>query len=316
MSESAMTPAHRFTVGGALGFGFEVLRARPVAVLTLLGLQTLIYLALTMVQYGVMGPIAREGLLLAEAGNMGGAFALNMRLSGFSSLFSLISAPLWLWIEAVWLVLLMSGRFTLWPGWGSLGRLTLSYVIIFGVFFAFFVVLTFMIATGLVVFALVQESGGDPVMAGVVSAALGLILLVLVLVGFALLSGLPAHSVTGRLDIGQAVSTAWRHLGRVCVAWLVFMLVYTLIMAVTYGAYAINFMDEFRAMMETISAQTQDPFLMLRVYAETMPSGRDLLMLVLNTAPAMLISSAIMMIGRGISSKLALSMPEPEKKAD
>ncbi len=316
MTDMATTPAHRFTVGGALGFGFGVLRARPGAVAFLLVLQAVVFAALMAVQYGLMGRMAREGLMLAEAGDMVEALALNMRLSGFSSLFSVISAPLWLWLEAVWLVLFMSGRFTLWPGWGNLGRMTLGFIVIFGVYFAALIVLVIVMTTSLVGVALVQESGGDPAGIGVIALVLGLILFGLMLAGLALFTALPAHAVTGRFDIGQAVSTAWRHLVGVCIAWLVFFLVYLLAMAVFYGVYTVNFMDEVLAMMETISTRTEDPFIMMRLYAETLPTDQDLPWMGLTSASVMLIMGVIMLMGRGVSAKLALAMPAPSEKAD
>ncbi|EAP91339.1 hypothetical protein OA2633_04156 [Oceanicaulis sp. HTCC2633] len=316
MTDMATTPAHRFTVGGALGFGFAVLRARPGAVAFLLVLQAVVFAALMAVQYGLMGRMAREGLMLAEAGDMVEALALNMRLSGLSSLFSVISAPLWLWLEAVWLVLFMSGRFTLWPGWGNLGRMTLGFIVIFGVYFAALIVLVIVMTTSLVGVALVQESGGDPAGIGVIALVLGLILFGLMLAGLALFTALPAHAVTGRFDIGQAVSTAWRHLVGVCIAWLVFFLVYLLAMAVVYGVYTVNVMDEVLAMMETISTRTEDPFIMMRLYAETLPTDQDLPWMGLTSASVMLIMGVIMLMGRGVSAKLALAMPAPSEKAD
>ena len=133
---------------------------------------------------------------------------------------------------------------------------------------------------------------------------------------FSLFTALPAHAVTGRFDIGQAVSTAWRHLVGVCIAWLVFFLVYLLAMAVVYGVYTVNVMDEVLAMMETISTRTEDPFIMMRLYAETLPTDQDLPWMGLTSASVMLIMGVIMLMGRGVSAKLALAMPAPSDKAD
>ena len=69
-------------------------------------------------------------------------------------------------------------------------------------------------------------------------------------------------------------------------------------------------------MMETISTRTEDPFIMMRLYAETLPTDQDLPWMGLTSASVMLIMGVIMLMGRGVSAKLALAMPAPSDKAD
>jgi len=316
MSESAMTPAHRFTVGGALGFGFEVLRARPGAVGFLLVFQTLVYAVIMVAQFGLIGHFAREGVMLADAGDTAGAFVVNMRLSAVSSLFSLLTAPFWLWLEAVWLVLFMRGHVTFWPGWGNLGRMTLGFMILFGVYIGAVIILTVVMALAIVILSLIAEGGGDPRVLVSIGVLLGLAMFVLMMAGLALFSALPAHGVTGRFEIGQAIRTAWRHMGGLVFAWLVFGVLYLVVISVCYGLLALGFLDEIRAMMDSFIKQPEDPLIAMRFYAWVIPQTQDLPLMMLVMAPIMLIMGVLMMIGRGISAKLALSMPDPEKKAD
>lgn len=315
MTDMTTAPAHRFTVGGALGFGLEVFRARPGAVLTLLALQTLIYLAHTVFQYGIIGQLAREGVMAADAGDMAEAFTINMNLSAFSSLFWLLSAPLWLWLEAVWLVLFMSGRFTLWPGWGNLGRMTLGFIILFAVYMGSLIALMVVMALGVVIFTLIHQGGGDAGLLTRIGGFLGLLLLIVFLAALALFSALPAHGVMGRFDIGQAVRTAWRHMGGVVFSWIVFILLYLIVMAITYGLVGLAFHDQIRTVIETLSTQPSDPLFALRLYAVILPETQDLPVLAMVLAPPMLVLSAMMVIGRGIGAKLALSMPKMSKDA-
>ena len=63
MTDIETTPAHRFTVGGALGFGFEVLKARPQSVLILLIgqalISSLINVGFACVAYAVLASLHR-----------------------------------------------------------------------------------------------------------------------------------------------------------------------------------------------------------------------------------------------------------------
>ena len=55
---------------------------------------------------------------------------------------------------------------------------------------------------------------------------------------------------------------------------------------------------------------------MMRLYAETLPTDQDLPWMGLTSASVMLIMGVIMLMGRGVSAKLALAMPAPSEKAD
>ena len=99
MTDMATTPAHRFTVGGALGFGFQVFGARPNSVLVLLIGQTLIYVATTLGQLMLLGYMARQGIQAAEMGDNAGAYVQSMHLSSTSTLLSLLGLPFWIWLD-------------------------------------------------------------------------------------------------------------------------------------------------------------------------------------------------------------------------
>ena len=318
MSDPAMTPAHRFTVGGALGFGFEVLRARPVAVLFLLIGQTLIYVVMSLGQFMLLGYMARQGIQAADAGDSAAAFVQNMQFSTTSSLFSLFGLPVWLWLEAVWFTLFMSGRFVLWPGWAGLGRLALSWLIVFGVYIAACFAVFFVILIGGVVAMLAAETGtGDSsVAAMLVVFALSLIAFVVMIAALSVFSGLPAHALSGRFEIGAAVRTGWRHVMGLTTAWIVFFILYMLVTVISYGGIAFWVGDHVVSTFEEMVRNPADPLLSMRLYAELVPGLDKLGVSLLVLTPMMFFIGLVMMIGRGISAKLALSMPEPEKKAD
>lgn len=315
MTEMTNQPAHRFTVGGALGFGFEVFRARPGAVLILLGGQTLIYLVLMSVQYGLMGHMARESVAAADAGDMATALTLNMNLSAYSSLFSLLGAPLWLWMEAVWLVLFMSGRFTLWPGWGALIRMTLGFILAFGVYLGGVIVLSIVFGIGAAVLVALHQGGAEAGSLWLVGGGVGLILLLVLLGVLALFTALPAHGVTGRFELGAAIKTAWRNMGRLMLAWLGFAVIYCVGFGASYGLIGLAYLDQVKTLIESLAAQPEDPLIIMRFYAELFPDVRETPLALLLTGAIMLVMSVLMMIARGIGAKLALSMPPPSEKA-
>lgn len=317
MSDPVVTPAHRFTVGGALGFGFQVFGARPKSVLVLLIGQALIYVAMTLGQLMLLGYMARQGIEAADAGDAASAFAQSMKFSSVSSLLSFASLPVWLWMEAVWLTLFMSGRFTLWPGWAGLGRLTLSWLILFGVYLAAFFAVFFVIMIGMVVAMLAAESGtGDSSVAAVlVVLALALIGGVVMIAALSVFSGLPAHALSGRFDIGAAIRAGWRHVAGLTTAWIVFTFLYMLVMVISYGAIALMVGDYVMRMMEMLVQNPQDPLITMRFYARLTPGPDQAGISALVLTPVMVLMGVVMLVGRGIGAKLALSMPNPSEKA-
>lgn len=317
MTDRTTTPAHRFTVGGALGFGFDVFRARPGAVLCLLIGHTLIYVALAVVQFSLFGELARAGVQAAEMGDAGEAYALSLQFSSASSLISLLGLPLWIWMEAVWLTLFMRGRFTLWPGWAGLGRLTVSGLILFGVYLAAFLVLFVVMMIGIVFAILAAESGtGDSAV-----AAFGVVLALCLIGGLGLVailsvfSGLPAHALSGRFDIGGAIRAGWRHVLGLTLAWVLFLILYMLVMVVSYGAIGFSVGERVANTFDMLLQNPEDPLITMRLYALLMPGVDQAWMTALVLTPVMFSMGVVMMIGRGISAKLALSMPEPDQKA-
>lgn len=317
MTDRATTPAHRFTVGGALGFGFDVFRARPGAVLCLLIGHTLIYVAVAVVQFSLFGELARAGVQAAEMGDAGEAYALSLQFSSASSLISLLGLPLWIWMEAVWLTLFMRGRFTLWPGWAGLGRLTVSGLILFGVYLAAFLVLFVVMMIGIVFAILAAESGtGDSAV-----AAFGVVIALCLIGGLGLVailsvfSGLPAHALSGRFDIGGAIRAGWRHVLGLTLAWVLFLILYMLVMVVSYGAIGFSVGERVANTFDMLFQNPEDPLITMRLYALLMPGVDQAWMTALVLTPVMFSMGVVMMIGRGISAKLALSMPEPDQKA-
>ena len=319
MTDIETMPAHRFTVGGALGFGFEVLKARPQSVLILLIGQALIYVVLTLGQFILMGDLARQGIQAVEMGNAADAYAVSMQFSSASSLFSLLGLPLWLWLEAVWLTLFMTGRFTLWPGWAGLGRLTLAGLILFGVYIVSLFVLVFVVMIGVVVAMLVAESGtGDSSVAALLTVlALAVLAVFAMIAVLSLFSALPAHALSGRpFEIGAAIRTGRRHLMGATVSWFVFLVLYMLALILSYGAIALMVGDHVVNTLNTVIETPQDPLMSMRLYAQLAPGADQALMSALFLMPVMLVMGVIMLIGRGISAKLALSMPPADEKAD
>lgn len=318
MTDTAPQVPHRFTVGGALGFGFQVLGARPRSVLVLLTAQTLIYVATTLSQLMLLGYMARQGIQAAEMGDSAGAYVQSMHLSTSSTLLSLLGLPFWIWLEAVWLTLFMTGRFTLWPGWAGMGRLALSMLILFGVYLGALFAIVFVVMLGVVFAALAAESGtGDS------SVAVALLVLGLALVAFtgmiaalSVFSGLPAHALSGRLDIGAAIRTGWRHAGGLTLAWILFVLLYLLVMIIGYGGIALWVGDHVGMVFEDAFRDPTDPLLSMRLYAEVAPGPDKLGSSALVLTPILFFTGLVMIIGRGISAKLALSMPVPAEKAD
>ena len=69
-------------------------------------------------------------------------------------------------------------------------------------------------------------------------------------------------------------------------------------------------------MMDSFIKQPEDPLIAMRFYAWVIPQAQSLPVMMLVMAPIMVIMGVLMMMGRGISAKLALSMPDPEQKAD
>ena len=317
MTDMTTPPAHRFTVGGALSFGVEVFRARPGAVLTLLIGHTLIYVVMAVGQFVLFGELARTGMQAVERGDAAEAYALSMQFSSASSLISLLGLPLWVWMEAVWLTLFMSGRFTLWPGWAGIGRLTVSGLILFGVYLAAFLALFFVIMIGIVFAMLAAESGtGDSaVTAFLVVIALCLIGGLGLVAILSVFSGLPAHALSGRFDIGGAIRAGRRHVVGLTLAWVLFLILYMLVMVVSYGAIAFSVGDQVANTFEMLLQNPEDPMITMRVYALLMPGVDQAWITALVLTPVMVSMGLVMMIGRGISAKLALSMPNPSEKA-
>ena len=317
MSDNATTPAHRFTVGGALGFWVEVFRARPGAVLILLGLQTVLYTVIYLGQYMLTGYLARQGVQAAELGDSAQAYAINMQFSSLSSLYTLLGMPLWLWLEAVWLTLFMSGRFTVWPGWAGIGRLALSWLVVFGVYLAALVVFILVSSIGGVVAVLMIESGaGDSSVAAVwVVVALSALVFLGMIAALSVFSGLPAHALSGRLDIGAAIRTGWRHAGGLIVAWIVFTLLYVLVVVISYGMIAAWVGEHVVRTIEDVFQNPSDPLLSMRLYAELTPGPDQLGVSALVLLPLTFLIGLVMLIARGISAKLALSMPDQTEKA-
>ena len=317
MTDTTTTPAHRFTLGGALGFGFDVFRARPKSVLILLIVQTLLYTALYLGQYMLLGYMARQGVQAAELGDSAGAYVLNMQFSSVSSVYSLLGLPLWLWLEAVWLTLFMSGRFTLLPGWAGIGRLALSWLILFGVYLAslFAVFLVSMIG-GVIAVMIIENGTGDSSVAVVLVAVGFFVLLLLAMsVALAVFSGLPAHALSGRFDIGGAIRTGWRHAAGLTTAWIVFTILYMLVIVISYGVIAAWVGEHVVRTFEDAFQNPSDPLMSMRLYAELVPGPDKLGISALVLLPVTFLMGVVMVMARGISAKLALSMPEPEQKA-
>lgn len=318
MTQSTGTPAHRFTLGGALGFGLDVFRARPGAVWLLLAVQTLIYVAMALGQFLLLGHLARQGVMAADLGQGAEAFTRSLQFSSLSSLISFLGLPVWLWLEAVWLSLFMSGRLALWPGWAGIGRLCVSGLILFGVYVASLFVLVFVMMIGMVIAALAAESGtGDSAMAAaMVVFALLLVATLVMIAALSVFSGLPAHALSGRFDIGSAIRTGWRHVWGLTFAWILFLIFYMLVMGVSYGLAALAVGDHVLTTLDQVIGSPDDPFLAMRLYARLLPGLDQAGVTALVLTPIMLAMGFVMLIGRGISAKLALSIPDPSEKAD
>jgi hypothetical protein len=278
---------------------------------------TLIYVAVAVVQFSLFGELARAGVQAAEMGDAGEAYALSLQFSSASSLISLLGLPLWIWMEAVWLTLFMRGRFTLWPGWAGLGRLTVSGLILFGVYLAAFLVLFVVMMIGIVFAILAAESGtGDSAV-----AAFGVVIALCLIGGLGLVailsvfSGLPAHALSGRFDIGGAIRAGWRHVLGLTLAWVLFLILYMLVMVVSYGAIGFSVGERVANTFDMLLQNPEDPLITMRLYALLMPGVDQAWMTALVLTPVMFSMGVVMMIGRGISAKLALSMPEPDQKA-
>ncbi|WP_430430252.1 hypothetical protein [Oceanicaulis sp.] len=315
MADMTTRPEHRFTVLGALGFGLEVWRSRPAPTTFLVVLQALFYLAMTGLQMGLLGASARQGVQALEAGDTAGLFMASLNSSGYSSLLMLVSYPLILWLETVALVLFMSGRFSLWPGWASLGRLTLSALIIFAVYMAAIIVLSIfgvIIAITLIVMA---ESTGDSGLAIGMGAGLGAVGFLGLVALVSLFTALPGRAVTGALDMSGSISIARAHWLRLILVWVLAMGLYLVVMIVGYGLVWAVHSELIRAAWESLLAAPQDPYVSLYMYEALLPRAETALWLVLSMAPVMVMMCVVMMVWRGIVAKLALSMPNPSEKA-
>ena len=318
MTDMTATPAHRFTLGGALGFGFEVFRARPGAVWLMLAAQTVIYVVMALGQFLLLGHLARQGVMAADLGQSAEAFTRSMQFSLVSSLISFLGLPVWLWIEAVWLTLFMSGRLALWPGWAGIGRLCVSWLVLFGVYVVSLFVLVFVVMIAAIIAMLAAESGtGDSSLAAVLVAfVLSLIAALALITALSVFSGLPAHALSGRFDIGAAIKAGWRHVWGLTFAWILFFILYMLVMAVSYGLAALAVGDHVLSTLNQVIGSPDDPFLAMRLYARLLPGLDQAGISALVLTPIMLAMGLVMLVGRGISAKLALSMPNPSEKAD
>jgi hypothetical protein len=98
-------------------------------------------------------------------------------------------------------------------------------------------------------------------------------------------------------------------------AWVLFLILYMLVMVVSYGAIGFSVGERVANTFDMLLQNPEDPLITMRLYALLMPGVDQAWMTALVLTPVMFSMGVVMMIGRGISAKLALSMPEPDQKA-
>lgn len=310
MSDPILNRAPSFTIGSGLGFAFDVFKARPSSTMLLAGLTLALFLVM-----GVAG-IAPMGLLGAElyAAEQSGQTARVLQLTGQLTLFSLLNwvvmCLVYAWLETVWLTLFVKGRFSLLPGWAVFGRVLISFVLIYAVFFGVYIVLIFILLIPAIMIMAIGVYAWS-VAIGVLLFLIGLFALGMIMLRF---TAVPAYVVLkDKFLLTRPFSVAGRRWGSLLGSWLVWIVIYYLVMGIGL-VISLAIPGSFGAVLGDIFAHLDDPYYQYQAYAGVFSSAGSLALLTLSMLPMHVLMVASMMISRGIGTKLALAIDEEETR--
>lgn len=218
-----------FSVRAALGLWLTVLTRRPGAFMSVALVTVSYYAALTCLiahSYSVMG----QAFLDSAEGNL--AARMDLQRAGLmATAYTLLSFPIWLWLETVWIRLFNNEKHPWRMRWAEFGCLIVANLILFGIYMVG-VIVWMILGMIVVLVAIAGMAGGamaDDIAFGAAMAVFAStsVLMIPVLIFLAKFSALPALAVMRRrVDMSGAWRATKGALWRTAAAWVIAFGVY------------------------------------------------------------------------------------------
>jgi len=305
-----MNRAQSFTIGSGLGFAYEVFKTRPKSTISLLLISLLLsvgYMLASTLPMGLWGAPLSSAL---QSGDMVSFTRLNSLISLSHLLVSIFGVLAYVWLETVWLVFVLKGQSSFKPGWAVMGRVFLSFLVVYAVYLGTLFVTIVLAVIFITVLIVVGGDAGAMVSAGMIGLV-ALIILIAIMLRF---SAVPAYVVLkGKFLLSTPISVAGRRWGTLLTAWLIWSVIYLLVIAIGW-AIAFIIPGGFGQMVWDTVRQFDDPFVHYTVYAEAFSSASALAMFTLSIIPLSVLPLPMLLIARGLGAKLALAIEAEEQK--
>ena len=302
-----------FGAGRALGFFLEVAKAKPGSFAALSVMHVALYAVLS-IAMTLSTALQVEAMMAAPQDPGADPAAMVSAMGtyvGFMLLGLLVFAVLAVWVEAVWLRLMVRGQASLLPRPGDFGRVLLAFIVIYaiviGVYFA-----------GLLVMTTVAMTIGmfDQMALSILIGGIGTIVLLVLMVWLIVrLSALPAMCVLERrFAFGRAFSGTGKIFWPLLGAWFLWLLIYIGLSVVGValvwlmpGPYSEAVFAGFTHM--------NDPTAQLSAYRAAFESPGGVILAVLTTALGAAIYLPGVWIARGIACRAALDISQASRTA-
>ena len=309
MSDPILNRAPSFTIGSGLGFAFDVFKARPSSTMLLAALTLVLSLVMGVGGFAPMGLLGAELSAAEQSGQTARLLQLTGQLSLISLMVSVVTCLVYVWLETVWLTLFVKGRFSLLPGWDVFGRVLISFVLVYAVFFGVYIVLIFILIIPVVI--IIEIGGGSGWLVATTLIVIGLLALAMLMLRF---TAVPAYVVLkDKFLLKAPFSVAGRRWGSLMGSWLVWIVIYVLAMG-SGLLISLAIPGGSGAVLGDIFEHLDDPYYQYQAYAGAFSSAGSLALFTLSMLLMNVVMVPLIMISRGIGTKLALAIDEEETR--